>query len=369
MAADMSAFLQERSIDSPEFSTFFGQQVYFRSMSEAALFAVTPKNGVQTLSLVNPYSEDLTRKLTPGIINRLRGGEHSVVIVSGNRVQVMTMLPGSNELFLYAARVGEADSLTAQTKRAEALTASYRSLLVRARRIQLGFNAALLLISLLIVGIAVWVALAVADRVVRPVGELVDAARRVTSGDLSARVPDPRSRDEVGTLAEAFNQMTGKLQEQNNALLNANGQLNNRRALIEAVMGGVSAGVMSTDPDGTVTIANNSADRLLGMGSSGLVGRQLRDIAPKLQELIDQADREAIVQVGAESEPRTLAVRVARTDMGPILTFDDITERLLDQRRAAWSDVARRIAHEIKNPLHADTIGGRAVKPTLCGQA
>ena len=351
MAADMSAFLQERSIESPEFSTFFGQQVYFRSMSEAALFAVTPKNGTQTLSLVNPYSEDLTRKLTPKTINRLRGGEHSVVIISGNRVQVMTMLPGSSELFLYAARVGETGSLTAQVKRAEALAGSYRSLLVRARRIQLGFNAALLVISLFIVGIAVWVALAVADRVVRPVGELVDAARRVTGGDLSARVPDPRSRDEVGTLAEAFNQMTGKLQEQNNALLNANGQLNNRRALIEAVMGGVSAGVISTSADGIVSIANNSADRLLGMGSSGLVGRELRAIAPELQELIERGDREAVVQIGAESEPRTLAVRVARTDMGPILTFDDITERLLDQRRAAWSDVARRIAHEIKNPL------------------
>ncbi|HEX8554183.1 MAG TPA: ATP-binding protein, partial [Sphingomonas sp.] len=237
------------------------------------------------------------------------------------------------------------------TARAEAAMASYRALLIRARSLQLRFNAALLILSLLIVGFAVWAALALADRLVRPVGELVDAARRVAAGDLHARVPDPLTRDEVGTLARAFNQMTGRLQEQNGALVAANDQLDTRRALIEAVMAGVSAGVVATAADGTIRIANRSATALLGTGDDGVIGQRLADVAPQLAELLQSGAREATAQVRGNGDAKTLAVRIARTDAGPILTFDDITQQLLDQRRAAWADVARRIAHEIKNPL------------------
>ncbi len=353
MASDMSAYLRERSLQSPDFSGWFLQQVYYRSLSEAALFKLSPQRGIQTLAIVNPYEIDFTRRVTPAAIAELRSGKSAVLSVTGDRIQTITMLPGSDELFLYAGRVEDTKLLSEQTTRANEVLTSYRSLLARSRSLQLRFNAALLLISLLIVGIAVWIALAVADRLVRPVGELVDAARRVAAGDLTARVPDPRTRDEVGTLANAFNQMTGRLEEQNTELLTANGQLENRRALIEAVMAGVSAGVLATRRDRTITIANESATGLLAtvVGTDSLVGRRLVDVAPELDAMLDSGDREAIVEVGQGGEMRTLAVRVARPATGPILTFDDITQQLLDQRRAAWSDVARRIAHEIKNPL------------------
>lgn len=353
MAGDMSGYLRERSLQSREFSGFFLQQVYYRSLSEGALFKVTPQGDIQTFAIVNPYEIDFARQVTPAAISQLRAGKTAVVTVTGDRIQTITMLPGSDELFLYAGRVEDTKVLSGQTTRANEVLTSYRSLLARSRSLQLTFNAALLLISLLIVGIAVWIALAVADRVVRPVGELVDAARRVADGDLRARVPDPRSRDEVGTLARAFNQMTTRIEEQNTELLTANGQLENRRALIEAVMAGVSAGVIATGRDRTITITNDSATALLGTraGSGSLVGRKLGDVAPELDTMLDSGDREAIVEVGQGGETRTLAVRIARPATGPILTFDDITQQLLDQRRAAWSDVARRIAHEIKNPL------------------
>ncbi|MES2419976.1 MAG: ATP-binding protein [Pseudomonadota bacterium] len=353
MASDMSAYLRERSLQSPDFSGWFLQQVYYRSLSEAALFKLSPQQGIQTLAIVNPYEIDFTRRVTPSAIAELRSGKSAVVAVTGDRIQTITMLPGSDELFLYAGRVEDTKSLSEQTTRANDVLKSYRSLLARSRSLQLRFNAALLLISLLIVGVAVWIALAVADRLVRPVGELVDAARRVAGGDLTARVPDPRSRDEVGTLANAFNQMTGRLEEQNTELVTANGQLENRRALIEAVMAGVSAGVVATSRDRTITIANESATGLLAtvVGTDSLVGRRLVDVAPELDAMLDSGDREAIVEVGQAGDMRTLAVRIARPTTGPILTFDDITQQLLDQRRAAWSDVARRIAHEIKNPL------------------
>ncbi len=353
MAGDMSGYLRERSLQSPDFPGWFLQQVYYRSLSEGALFKVTPQGVIQTFAIVNPYEIDFARQVTPAAIAQLRRGKTAVVTVTGDRIQTITMLPGSDELFLYAGRVEDTKLLSGQTIRATEVLTSYRSLLARSRSLQLRFNAALLLISLLIVGVAVWIALAVADRLVRPVGELVEAARRVAGGDFAARVPDPRSRDEVGTLANAFNQMTARLEEQNTELVTANGQLENRRALIEAVMAGVSAGVIATGRDRTITITNDSATGLLatGGGSVNLVGRKLGDVAPELDAMLDSGDREAIVEVGQGGEMRTLAVRIARPATGPILTFDDITQQLLDQRRAAWSDVARRIAHEIKNPL------------------
>jgi two-component system nitrogen regulation sensor histidine kinase NtrY len=352
MADDLAFTLRTDPIDSPRFKEYFARQVYYRSLSEGALFTVAENGDIQTLAIVNPYETDFDRQITPESIAKLRLGQRSPVVVTGDRIQIFTRLPGSDAVFLYAARVStNPGEMTAQTNRALAAQADYRALLVRARSLQIRFNAALLIISLLIVGVAVWIALAVADRLVRPVGELVHAARRVAGGDLSARVADTPARDEVGTLANAFNLMTERLQVQNTALVTANDQLESRRALIEAVMAGVSAGVIATGPDRVVSIANASAVRLLGTAADGVVGQRLADVAPELDALVSAAKREAVVQVGEGQQAKTLAVRLADTDRGPILTFDDVTQQLSDQRRAAWADVARRIAHEIKNPL------------------
>lgn len=351
MADDLSAFLREQSIDSAGFPDFFGRQVYFRSLSEGALFALNPRGGLQTLAVVNPYEIDIARLITPQAIARLQGQRRSVVIVTGDRIQVFTRLPGSADVYLYAARITDPKEMTTQTARAESALANYRQLLARARSLQLQFNAALLIVSLLIVAVAVWIALTVADRLVRPVGELVDAARRVEGGDLSARVPETLERDEVGTLANAFNSMTARLETQNNDLVTAYAQLDSRRVLIEAVMSGVSAGVISIDGmDRTIRLINSSAQTLLGLEGPP-IGRPLGAVAPELDALLDGHAREATVQLTIEGEARTFAVRIARDGTGPILTFDDITQQLTDQRRAAWADVARRIAHEIKNPL------------------
>jgi two-component system nitrogen regulation sensor histidine kinase NtrY len=352
MADDLSAFLREQPIDSPGFADFFGRQVYFRSLSEGALFAMSDRGVLQTLAVVNPYEIDIARLITPQALAQLRGGQRrSVVIITGDRIQVFTRLPGASDVYLYAARVTDPKEMTTQTARAEAALVNYRQLLARARSLQLQFNAALLIVSLLIVGFAVWIALAVADRLVRPVGALVDAARRVEGGDLSARVPDTAQRDEVGTLANAFNSMTVRLEAQNNALVTANAQLDSRRALIEAVMSGVSAGVISIAGEGRkIQLLNSSAEALLGLDASP-IGRPLAQVAPELDTLLDGGAREMTVPLTIGGEPRTLAVRIARDGAGAILTFDDITQQLTDQRRAAWADVARRIAHEIKNPL------------------
>ncbi len=352
MANDLSGTLAQVPVDSEQFKEYFGRQVYQRNLNEAAIYYDSPKGEVQTIALVNPYSRDLRQVIDRAKIKSLLAGQPFIVTDTGQRIQVITRMPDIDGAYLYAGRFTNLRFMNDQSKRARAVRGDYRALLAQARSLQLKFNAALLGISFLIVGVAVWIALNVADRLVRPVGELVAAARRVADGDLAARVPDPRSRDEVGTLARAFNQMTGRIEAQNGALLTANEQLDSRRALIEAVMAGVSAGVIATGPDRRVSIANASAVRLLGRpGEDGVVGQPLLHIAAELDALVDAGAREAVVQVGEGADARTLAVRIAHIDRGPILTFDDVTQQLVDQRRAAWSDVARRIAHEIKNPL------------------
>ncbi len=347
MRVDLAGYFREYPINSETFAKALVFQLKQRNMSEMAIFV---KGDPVPIAFVNPYERRLDRVVTPGMIRKIDSGTPSVVIQAKDRAALLMPLKYGKGAYLYVARVFD-PGVVEQWKRGEKLVADYRDMQSRSRALQLRFNSALLGISLLIVALAVWIALAVADRLVRPLGELVGAARRVADGDLSTRVPDPRTLDEVGTLANAFNRMTGRLQEQNRALVTANDQLDSRRALIEAVMAGVSAGVIASGEDGMIRIANNSASELISTGIDSVVGQPLALIAPELADLVASGQREAIVQVVRGGETRTLAVRIARTDAGPILTFDDITQQLLDQRRAAWSDVARRIAHEIKNPL------------------
>jgi two-component system nitrogen regulation sensor histidine kinase NtrY len=284
------------------------------------------------------------------MVRQLTGNRTSIAFQENDRLGALVRFPIGNDTYLYAARVFE-PHLIAQIQRGAAVLADYRSLQERTRTLQLRFNAILLVVSLLIVALAIWIALNLADRLVRPLGELVGAAKRITAGDLSARVPMSNVRDEIGTLGNAFNRMTRRLEEQTGDLVSANAQLDTRRAFTEAVLSGVTAGVISVDEAHVVRLINSSAEGLLRTGGKSLVGQKLADLAPELDHQLTAEGREDVVQLALGGEPRTLAVKTVKVEGGHVLTFDDITEQLLDQRRAAWSDVARRIAHEIKNPL------------------
>ncbi len=350
MSGDLATSLRTNAIDSKNFTRDLFLQTYQRELSEAIIVHLRADGQPVSLALVDPYDRDLNKVVTPAMVAKLKTGTPSVLVESFEAPGALTRLEYGTDNYLYVTRVFDAET-SSLLKRGKALVEDYRSLLMTSRSLQLRFNAALLLISLLIVGIAVAIALAVADRLVKPVGELVAAARRVEGGDLTARVAAPRTDDEVGTLANAFNAMTSRLQQQTGALVTANDQLDSRRALIEAVMSGVTAGVISIGPDGVVRLINSSAIALLGVGADASVGQPLASIAPELDALRHGEAREAVIQLTALGEARTLAVKITADEAGQVLTFDDITQQLLDQRRAAWSDVARRIAHEIKNPL------------------
>ena len=350
MSGDLTGYLKVAAIDDPRFADAYGRiQVLRRNLSESIIFSVGADGHLRTLALVNPYDRNLEKLITPEKIAAL-GKQPVVEVSSPDRIGVLTRLAAGQNTYLYAARVFEPE-FTDQIKRSNAILSDYHALLARSRANQLKFNIALYLGALLIVGLAIIAALKLADRLVQPVAALVDAAGRIEEGDFSVRVPVQRPDDEISTLGAAFNRMTGRLEEQTGALMAANSQLDTRRAFIEAVLSSVTAGVITLDTANTIVLTNRSALALLQPGEGGLEQRSLSDVSPELAEFMTGESRAANVLVTAGGGQRTLAVNRVRYGESTVLTFDDITDQLSDQRRAAWSDIARRIAHEIKNPL------------------
>jgi len=212
--------------------------------------------------------------------------------------------------------------------------------------------------ALLLVG-ATWLALSAATRVVTPISRLVSAAERVRRGDLDARVQMTREDDEITALGRAFNRMTRQLRSQRRELIESHAESEQRRALTEAVLSGVSAGVIGLDSADNVTLINRSAVSLLGPETVELNGVKIDDVAEELSDIVKQARRHpgivADSQIdlhSADEQVRHLNARaIMDEEAGLVITFDDITRLVTAQRNSAWRDVARRIAHEIKNPL------------------
>jgi two-component system nitrogen regulation sensor histidine kinase NtrY len=188
------------------------------------------------------------------------------------------------------------------------------------------------------------------------------AAERIRAGDLAARVPEGEKDDELVSLSRAFNRMTYQIQSQQRELIEANRQLDDRRRFTETVLSGVSAGVIGLDRDGRINLPNRSASALLGADLDLSIGEDLAEVVPEMADLLHAAARrpdrraQGQVQLARNNSSRTLLVRIAAEQdesgvTGFVVTFDDITELLSAQRKAAWADIARRIAHEIKNPL------------------
>ena len=349
MGLDVVDRINRFGILSETFRTDFLYQTAARQLTETAILRVDPSGNVRSQIEVNFDNRPLTQRFSAASLRAMRAGEIRMNSTR-DRVEAVVRLDPQALVFFYGARIVNAQAIR-QIQEAQSAASTYQSTLENTRRLQVRFNVVLILVSLALIGLSIWIALVLADRLVRPVGQLVEAARRVTSGDLSARVPVSEARDEVGTLGSTFNRMTRRLEEQTGALVSANAQLDSRRAFTEAVLAGVTAGVISVDEGHVVRLINSSAEALLKTGGKSPVGQKLADLAPELDRQLTAEEREDVVQLASSGEPRTLAVKTVKVVGGHVLTFDDITEQLMDQRRAAWSDVARRIAHEIKNPL------------------
>ena len=352
MSGNVGEILQQITLDDPRFQEALAAQVYYRSLNEGAILEIKPSGQVQSLAVINAYEGMINEKRINSAVAKLKGTEARTVVDADtpDRISVLTRLAYGPNSYLYVARWVDPE-IGAQINRANEVLGDYRALLARSRTNQLRFNGALLLVSLVIVGLAIVAALKLADRLVRPVGQLVTAAGRIEEGDFSTRVPVARTEDEIQTLASAFNRMSGRLEEQTGALVAANTQLETRRAFTEAVLSSVTAGVVALDANNRILLINRSAENLLQREQETLEGVPLAEVSPELDEFMLGEQREADVLLTSGSGQRTLAVKRVRYHQGAVITFDDITDQLSDQRRAAWSDIARRIAHEIKNPL------------------
>ncbi len=353
MAQDLRNKLQFMTVDSQQFANYYLQQVVVRKMNESAIIEFGEDGVPRTPVMINPDVREAGNRITQAMVRRLTSGQDVVVVQTGDRIEAATLLQKGTRIFLYAAR--DSRFGVNQFERARAVLADYNDLYARSKALQTRFIIMLYIGSLLLVGLSVWAALIVADRMIRPVMDMASAARQVAAGDLSARVPNPGGRDEVGLLSNAFNRMTSRLQTQTSDLVSANSALDSRRVFIETVLSGVRSGVISLDQDQHIRLINSAALEVLrGSDSteSDMIGMPLADILPEIVPMLSAETDEAVVQISSLKDPRTLRVKTVRNANGfGVITFEDITEQLLDQRRAAWSDVARRIAHEIRNPL------------------
>ncbi|WP_231735220.1 ATP-binding protein [Blastomonas sp. CCH2-E1] len=350
MASDLRQYLQQTRIDSPEFAEAYVFQVAGRKMNESAIVEVGADGVLRTAAIVDPDNRTSSDRVSPAIIRQLDKGETAVVSAEAGRIEVVTPIDRQAKIYLYVARASNQLALS-QWERAQTVLTDYKALFSRSQNLQVQFNIALFFVSLLLVAVALWAALKFADRMVRPLTDMAGAARDISTGNFAIRVDTANRTDEVGVLGRAFNRMASRLAEQTSALIRANSQLDDRRAFTEAVLESVSAGVISVDPMGVVRLMNSTAQRLLQTEVAHCLGCTLSDIAPPFARLVGEGTEKAVIQYSRENDLLTLAVRVVREPYGIVITFEDITQQLVDQRQAAWSDVARRIAHEIKNPL------------------
>jgi two-component system nitrogen regulation sensor histidine kinase NtrY len=245
--------------------------------------------------------------------------------------------------------------------------------------VQLSFYLLFGGVSLLLLLAAIWLGFMIANQLVRPIGDLITAAERVGTGELNVRVNPRRADDELGSLARSFNRMTAQLARNREQLIEANKQLDARREFTETVLTGVSAGVIGLDTRGRINLPNRSAADLLATNLQARIGDPIEEVVPEMAELAKAAierpeklhDRE--ITIVRDGRTRALLARVAAEQvrdevMGFVITFDDITELQSAQRKAAWADVARRIAHEIKNPLTPIQLSAERLRRKYLGQ-
>ncbi|PLK22981.1 PAS domain-containing sensor histidine kinase [Porphyrobacter sp. TH134] len=351
MATDMRDILARVPITDPDFPDFYAYQAQAREISESAVLQRMPDGSFRTAATLNLTKGSSPLDFSRAALPQLDRGQFAVVVGSPERIEAVVPIDAQSGVYLYNARTTEETMFNSWSK-AQSIVTAYGRLTGSARMLQLRFNIALVAVSLLLVGLAIWFGLRFADRQVEPLTNLVGAARKVGQGNFALRLEGRTGADEIGLLNRAFNRMTAQLEKQTQALVSANRQIDDRRAFTEAVLESVTAGVVSVDGASRVTLMNSSAQALLApAGASDMIGQSLDVLSPELCRMIAEGKERAIITHAKGTEILTLAVKVAPGTSGHVITFEDITRQLLDQRQAAWSDVARRIAHEIKNPL------------------
>ncbi len=372
MANDLVRANQFIAGDNNAFARFFAAQTTLRGLSDAVIFDPKTRNVMASAGLLDGFAAQPPPQWAVDLAEK----GQVVVLTSpnGTRVRALIELPSIPPALLQVSRPVD-PTILRHLRMTQVGASAYQRLDRNRANLQVFFALIFAVVALLVLFAAVSVALLFASGLVRPIGALVAAAERVRGGELDVRVEEPEADDEVAGLIRAFNRMTGQLAEQRRELMDAYGQIDSRRRFTEAVLSGVSAGVIGLDRTGVVELPNRAASALLGRDLWGAIGKPMGEAVPEFASLFEdvraapERSRTAEIVVGAAGSRRTLLVRIgaerigADPNPGPgaeteaaavtgyVATFDDITALQTAQRTAAWADVARRIAHEIKNPL------------------
>jgi two-component system nitrogen regulation sensor histidine kinase NtrY len=368
MANDLDRNRQLFALDRSGFEELLTRQTRGRGLLGAFLInsdgSIIVKAVTEAREELPPIPPDAMRAAVSGRPTLIPPGRTNLVGAIINLDQI--------DAYLYTIRAVDPKVMTALNLM-EQNAAEYRAMREGKVSTQVAFGIIYLGFALIVLLAAIWAAIAVADRIVRPIRLLISAADSVAGGNLNVIVPVRAIDGDVGSLSRTFNKMISEIRTQRDEILVAKDEVDDRRRFIEAVLSGVTAAVIGVEDDRTITIANPSTELLLGLSPDSLTGSKLYDLLPEIDAVLTEAAsryrkefRRQIAMIHGGKE-RNLNVQVTREESHAgkesyVITMDDITDLMIAQRSTAWSDVARRIAHEIKNPLTPITLSAERLK-------
>jgi two-component system, NtrC family, nitrogen regulation sensor histidine kinase NtrY len=358
MAYDVSRAKPIFDQDRNQFRQFLTAQATGRGLSAAII--IRPDG-----STVERADVKMDQKIvlpSPQLLAQISETDPQVALIpEGDHVAAAIKLHNYDNMYLYVARLLD-PHVVQQLRATQESVTEYANLETRRLGIQIAFALMFAVIALIVLLSSAWIGLDFANRLVAPIRRLIGAANVVSTGNLNIQVPVYRSEGDLARLGETFNKMTQELRTQHDDIVRARDLIDSRRRFTEAVLAGASAGVIGVNADGRITILNRSAERLIGRAESAALGLPLAEIVPELADIFQAArcGSQRLIQrqvtIARDGQERNFSVRVTseqapESEHGYVITIDDITELVLAQRSSAWADIARRIAHEIKNPL------------------
>jgi two-component system nitrogen regulation sensor histidine kinase NtrY len=341
-----------------QFRTFLTAQATGRNLAAAIII----KSDGSTVERADVAMDKKIVLPSPQLLAAVTETDPQVALIpEGDQVAAVVKLAGYDDMYLYVARLLD-PRVVQQLIATQESVGEYANLEARRLGIQVAFALMFTVIALIVLLSSAWIGLDFANRLVAPIRRLIGAANVVSTGNLNIQVPVRRSEGDLARLGETFNKMTQELRTQHEDIIRARDLIDSRRRFTEAVLAGASAGVIGVNADGKISILNRSAERLVGRIENEVLGLPLAEVAPELAEIFQVAHNgnQRLVQrqvtVTRDGQERNYSVRVTseqgtESEHGYVITIDDITELVLAQRSSAWADIARRIAHEIKNPL------------------
>jgi two-component system nitrogen regulation sensor histidine kinase NtrY len=358
MAYDLGRAKSIFDQDRDQFQKIISAQAAGRSLSAALLI----KSDGSTVDRAGATVDKKVVLPTADLLAEVNETEPRVALLpEDNHLAAVVKLHGYDDMYLYAARILD-PRVVAQLRATQDSVGEFANLEARRLGIQIAFGLMFAVIALIVLLSSAWLGLDFANRLVAPIRRLIGAANVVSTGNLNIQVPVRRSEGDLARLGETFNKMTQELRTQHEDIVRARDLIDSRRRFTEAVLAGASAGVIGVNASGHISILNRSAERLMSRSESEVLGLPLAQVAPELGEIFEAArtGNQRLIQkqmaMKRDGQERNYSVRVTseqatEAEHGYVITIDDITELVLAQRSSAWADIARRIAHEIKNPL------------------